>query len=318
MVPAILDFARRVKAAFGVAPGRVLEVGSYNVNGTIRDVFEPDALSYLGVDLAAGPGVDLVLDAHDLGFHFPPESFNTVLCCECLEHDLTPWVTVAHLRALLKPGGHLLVTTPTFGFPLHRHPIDCYRFGEDAYRGFVFAGYDVLGLEQVGSEDGSPILCCLGRKPRAPGPAAAAPPAARPADRPDALAHLRADVSELYAWAMNDAIRLTAKRVLPPGAAVLVVSRGDEELVRLLGPGAGHFPAAAGGGYAGGNPADDAGAIAELEAGRGRGADFLLFPRTSVWWLGHYAAFAGYLAARYPKVWDSHSCVIYRLADHPA
>jgi SAM-dependent methyltransferase len=170
MLPSILDFARRTKHKFGVVPGVVLEVGSYNVNGTIRDVYQPDALSYTGVDLSPGPCVDVVCDSHHLGDRFAPESFDTVLCCETLEHDLRPWVTVAHLHALLKPGGHLLITTPTFGFPLHRYPIDCYRFGEDAYRHFLFEGMDVLRLEEVHDEHGYPVICCLGRKPRPTGP----------------------------------------------------------------------------------------------------------------------------------------------------
>jgi SAM-dependent methyltransferase len=163
MVPGILDFAKRMRQAHAIEPGNVLEVGSYNVNGTIRDVFQAGAASYLGVDMAPGPGVDVVMNAHDIAYNFRPSAFDTILCCETLEHDLRPWITVGHMRSLLKPGGHLLVTTPTFGFPEHRYPIDCYRYGEDAYRGFIFEGYEVLGLEKLAPD---PIICCIGRKPR--------------------------------------------------------------------------------------------------------------------------------------------------------
>ncbi len=165
MIPAILEFARRASDDFRVEPGVVLEVGSYNVNGTIRDVFQASASSYTGVDITAGPGVDIVLDAHKLNEAFAPETFDTVLSCECLEHDTKPWITVAHLHALLKPGGYLFVTTPTFGFPLHRYPIDCYRFGEDAYRLILFEGIDILRLEEVLDSQGFPVICCFGRKP---------------------------------------------------------------------------------------------------------------------------------------------------------
>ena len=55
MVPAILEFARRARDDFRIPAGEVLEVGSYNVNGTIREVFQADAESYLGIDLNPGP-----------------------------------------------------------------------------------------------------------------------------------------------------------------------------------------------------------------------------------------------------------------------
>ena len=43
---------------------KVLEIGSYNVNGSIRAFF-PNA-NYTGVDLCDGPGVDIVSSGHTL------------------------------------------------------------------------------------------------------------------------------------------------------------------------------------------------------------------------------------------------------------
>jgi len=57
-----------------------------------------------------------------------------------------------------------MVSTPTFGFPLHRYPKDYFRFGEDAYQDFIFDGFDILRLEEVQDTLGNPILCCIGRK----------------------------------------------------------------------------------------------------------------------------------------------------------
>ena len=62
---------------------KVLEVGSLDINGSIREFFTECA--YLGVDLAAGPGVDLVSRGEDLDF--PDESFDVVASCECFEHN---------------------------------------------------------------------------------------------------------------------------------------------------------------------------------------------------------------------------------------
>lgn len=76
-------------------------------------------------------------------------------------------MTVAQMHTALKPGGTLFVSAPTFGFPLHRFPKDYFRFGEDAFREFIFAGFDVLRLGENREAAGQPILCCLGRKPLA-------------------------------------------------------------------------------------------------------------------------------------------------------
>lgn len=60
----------------------VLEFGSKNVNGTIRNLFT-NADKYLGVDIVEGAGVDVVSDA---GKFKSDERFDTIVCTEMLEH----------------------------------------------------------------------------------------------------------------------------------------------------------------------------------------------------------------------------------------
>jgi ATP-binding cassette, subfamily B, bacterial len=94
----------------------------------------------------------------------------------------------------------------------------------------------------------------------------------------------------------DDALRTLSRRrtrelvarMTPEGATVLVVSRGDGELVRLASHSAWHFPQVADGVWAGHHPADSGAAIAHLEQLRARGAEFIVFPFTSMWWLDHY------------------------------
>jgi colanic acid/amylovoran biosynthesis glycosyltransferase len=88
---------------------------------------------------------------------------------------------------------------------------------------------------------------------------------------------------------------------LPVGARVLIVSRGDESIVDFEHRHGGHFPQTADGVYAGHHPSDSADAIARLEALRLGGAEHLVIPATSIWWLDHYDEFAQHLA-RYPRV----------------
>lgn len=102
----------------------VLEVGSYNVNGSVRELFIGE---YVGVDILEGPGVDRVVDAHNLSEAFENEQFDVVLCLEMLEHDSAPWVSCVELGKVLKPGGTLIVTARGNGFPEHNNP-DRWRF----------------------------------------------------------------------------------------------------------------------------------------------------------------------------------------------
>ena len=75
--------------------------------------------------------------------------------------------------------------------------------------------------------------------------------------------------------------RTIACTVLPPGATVLVVSKGDEELLELGGRRAWHFPRGKGGTYAGYHPGASSEAIDHLEELRASGGEFLIFPSTA-------------------------------------
>jgi GT2 family glycosyltransferase len=107
-------------------------------------------------------------------------------------------------------------------------------------------------------------------------------------------------------------VREAVREAVPAGASVLVVSRGDRELVDLDGRAAGHFPQDPAGGYLGHHPRDSADAIARLEALRAGGAQYLVLPAASSWWLDHYTGFAEHLSRRYPAT-DRDACAIYEL-----
>lgn len=62
----------------------VLEIGSLDINGTVRDFF-PNSPRYVGVDVEQGPGVDLVAHGEDLDL--PDNDFTTVVSAECFEHN---------------------------------------------------------------------------------------------------------------------------------------------------------------------------------------------------------------------------------------
>lgn len=85
MHPQLRDWLALMKSEYPEAfTGRVLELGSYDFNGTVRDFFS-EADAYLGVDWRSGPGVDCVRLAHEVGYG--DRHFDTVVTTEMLEHD---------------------------------------------------------------------------------------------------------------------------------------------------------------------------------------------------------------------------------------
>ncbi len=100
-----------------------LEVGSLNVNGSVREFFSG---SYIGLDMRDGPGVDVVGVAHELPF--VAGRFEVVVCTEMLEHDPAFWLSLAEMGRVLKEGGHILLTTRGNGFGEHNEPSDYWRF----------------------------------------------------------------------------------------------------------------------------------------------------------------------------------------------
>jgi hypothetical protein len=109
-------------------------------------------------------------------------------------------------------------------------------------------------------------------------------------------------------------IRSVVSSTLPPDARILVLTKGDEALLKLEGRAARHFPQDANGGHSGYNPADSEEAIGHLEALRSQGAEFLVFPSTEAWWLVHYEEFRRHLQERYRlAVYQRHVCLIFDL-----
>ena len=124
--------------------GKVVDLGAMNVNGSYRELFAPDA-DYIGVDLEPGPGVDVVLtDVYHLPF--ADNSVDIILSGQMLEHCGHFWRVFSEISRILKPEGLAFVIAPSSG-PVHRYPVDCYRFYPDSYQALA----DWSGLRLVHS-----------------------------------------------------------------------------------------------------------------------------------------------------------------------
>jgi len=130
MHPSALDYGKRFFETYAEPHfERVLDVGAFDVNGSLRSVC-PKGLAYTGVDLVAGKGVDLVLD-DPYTYPFPDNHFHMIVSTSCFEHDSLFWLTFIEAIRVLAPGGMFYINAPSNGI-YHAHPIDCWRFYPDA------------------------------------------------------------------------------------------------------------------------------------------------------------------------------------------
>lgn len=110
----------------------VLDVGSYNVNGTFRSLVENRGWRYTGVDTMAGPNVDVVT-VNPFLFPFDDGTFDVVISGSTMEHVTAIWEWLPELVRVLRPGGFLAIHTH-WKFPEHRYPVDCWRIMPDGMR----------------------------------------------------------------------------------------------------------------------------------------------------------------------------------------
>lgn len=113
MHPQCEEFLGRMKVRFPIAfcGSTVLEIGSYNINGSARKFF-PDPKEYVGVDLIAGPGVDIIGEGQKVKF---ARLFDVVLSTECFEHNPYWAGTFRNMVEHTRPGGLVLMTCASTG-----------------------------------------------------------------------------------------------------------------------------------------------------------------------------------------------------------
>jgi len=89
---------------------------------------------YVGCDMREGPGVDRVLDLHDIAL--PSESVGTVLLFDTLEHVEFPHRALEEVFRILQPNG-LVAMSSVMDFPIHNYPQDYWRFTPEAFRSLL-------------------------------------------------------------------------------------------------------------------------------------------------------------------------------------
>ena len=124
---------------------KVLDVGSMDVNGTVRPNFLA-AGEYVGIDMRPGKDVDRVMCAEDLPGHFKPGYFDIVVCSNALEH-MEHWKeALMGMWLVLKDHGNLCVVTPTKEKGRHGYPSDFWRWTLEDYDA-IFKDQQVMKRE---------------------------------------------------------------------------------------------------------------------------------------------------------------------------
>jgi SAM-dependent methyltransferase len=137
----------------------IYDLGSQDVNGTYRPLFSEAVWQYVGLDMASGKNVDLVLRTPYVWNEVSSESADVVISGQAFEHIQYFWITMLEVARVLKPGGICCILAPSSG-PEHRYPLDCWRFYPDGMGSLAhFAQMEVLEAttqwDDGGYDDGS-------------------------------------------------------------------------------------------------------------------------------------------------------------------
>lgn len=150
--------AKHLRRAWRMRRAEALDVGALDVNGTYRPIIERRGWHYTGLDIAAGPNVDVVAEP----YRYPLEdgAFDVVLSGSTMEHVAALWRWAHEVARVLRPGGLMVLVGP-HTFREHRYPADYWRI--------MPQGMDYLlreaGLERIIVEKGRQMTAGSGWKP---------------------------------------------------------------------------------------------------------------------------------------------------------
>lgn len=152
----------------------IMDLGSQDINGTYKGIFESPCWKYQGLDMVSGKNVEIVLNDPYSWQEIPGDTVDILISGQALEHIEFFWITFKEIARVLKPGGLCCMIAPSGG-PEHRHPVDCWRFYPDGFKALArFASLEVVSVstqwDKKGYKDGSDdwqdtMMVC--RKPQA-------------------------------------------------------------------------------------------------------------------------------------------------------
>jgi SAM-dependent methyltransferase len=151
MRPSIKQFVRVCSKAVPIQEP-IFEFGAMQVPGQegisdLRPIFPNKR--YIGSDISHGPGVDIILDLHDI--NLSSNSVGTVITCDTFEHVKYPYRAISELYRIIKPGGILIITS-VMDWPIHGYPNDYWRFTPEGFRSLL-SDFPSVYVDSNGRED---------------------------------------------------------------------------------------------------------------------------------------------------------------------
>ena len=131
---------------------KILDVGSYDSNNPPYNyglLFKEKNWKYWGMDIKKGSNVDIVVKDIYNWVEIENESYDIVISGQAFEHMDYFWKAAEEMTRILKPNGYLCIIVPSAG-PVHRNPVDCYRFKEDSPPNTENAKKAVSKINEIG------------------------------------------------------------------------------------------------------------------------------------------------------------------------
>ena len=131
----------------------ILDLGSLDVNGSYRSLFDIFAWTYRGMDTVWGENVDIVLKNPYKWQEIRSGSVDVLISGQAFEHIEYFWIAMLEIDRILKPDGLCCIIAPSGGFE-HRYPVDCWRFYPDGFAALArFAEFMVMEVSTQWTPD---------------------------------------------------------------------------------------------------------------------------------------------------------------------
>lgn len=111
---------------------KIIDIGSQDVNGSYKPIFNDSKYKYYGADIESGKNVDIILTNPYYWKNIKSKSFDVVISGQAFEHIEYFWVTMSEIERILKTDGLCCIIAPSGGFE-HKFPLDCWRIYPDGF-----------------------------------------------------------------------------------------------------------------------------------------------------------------------------------------
>jgi SAM-dependent methyltransferase len=138
---------------------KILDVGSYDVNGTYKELFNKEDWDYTGLDITEGPNVDIVsnkLYSYPVG----DGTYDVIISGSTIEHVKDIYAFVKECSRILAEDGFICIIAPN-SWTYHKHPEDYWRFYPAA---LSFLLEDIAGLKLIEANMEGPNTWAIAQK----------------------------------------------------------------------------------------------------------------------------------------------------------